>query len=153
LPILDGWQVMSQLQADPETASIPVHFISAVDAAERGKAMGAVGYLVKPATRGDLIEMVEALARPNAKRGSRRILIVEDDADVAASLDQLLTSEQLQTCGVTGARAALAALERERFACMILDLSLPDMDGLDLLAQVQARAVGDVPPVIVYTAR
>src|SRR5205823_1049768 len=47
LPDIDGWQIIEELHRNPRTASIPVHFVSAVDGAERGMAMGAVGYLTK----------------------------------------------------------------------------------------------------------
>jgi CheY-like chemotaxis protein len=49
------------------------------------------------------------------------------------------------------AGAALGALDRDRFDCLILDLTLPDMDGLELLERVRSRA--EPPAVVVHTAR
>jgi CheY-like chemotaxis protein len=56
---------------------------------------------------------------------------------------------------VSSAEEALAALRRERFGCMILDLSLPAMTGLDLLQALREEGVagGGGPKVVVYTAR
>ena len=152
LPDLDGWQVMERLRADPRTANIPVHFVSAADAAERALAMGAVGYLTKPATRNELTEVVYALA-PRAPSRAQRVLVVEPDAEQGHSLVRELSAEKLQVQHVVDAQGALSALERERFACMILDLSLRDMDGLEFLQSVRRRCGADAPSIIIYTAR
>jgi CheY-like chemotaxis protein/signal transduction histidine kinase len=151
LPDVDGWTVMERLHADPETASIPVHFISASDGGERGMAMGAVGYLTKPASHRDLARVIDSLV-PKRERDCR-VLVVEDDGDTADSLVRRLAGERLVARRVASAREALAALESERFDCMILDLSLPDMDGLELLAALQERGAPESPPVVVYTGR
>jgi signal transduction histidine kinase/CheY-like chemotaxis protein len=152
LPDLDGWQVMEQLRQSPLTASIPVHFVSAADASERALAMGAVGYLTKPATRNELTEVVNALA-PRAPRQAQRVLVVEPDAEQGHSLVRELSAEKLQVRHVVDARSALSALEQERFACMILDLSLRDMDGLEFLQSIRQRCGADAPSIIIYTAR
>ncbi|HVR03319.1 MAG TPA: response regulator, partial [Polyangia bacterium] len=138
LPDMDGWRVMEKLRADPNTAAIPVHFVSALDASERGLAMGAVGYLTKPVTRRDLVSVLESLV-PRAGERSARFLVVEDDAFTADSIVRVLEAERLETRRVSSAEAALAVLSRERFDCMILDLSLADMSGLDLLQALREQ--------------
>ncbi|HEX3598465.1 MAG TPA: response regulator [Polyangiaceae bacterium] len=151
LPDLDGFTVMARLKRDPATSNIPVHFMSAVDTPERGLALGAVGYLTKPATRGELVDMVRTLAPMSDSPG--RVLVVEDDREMGESLIKLLSGEHLEAEHVTSARSALEALTREEFGCMILDLGLPDMDGLGLLETIESRPDAHKPPVVVYTAR
>ncbi|MFO0746697.1 MAG: response regulator [Myxococcota bacterium] len=151
LPDSDGFALMGRLQSDPATATIPVHFVSAVDAAEHGLSLGAIGYLVKPAVRRDLVRVIESLA-PTAAARARRILVVEDDVATGDSLLKMLAAESLEAERVTSAAAALQALE-QGFGCMILDLALPDMDGLHLLERVRAARGADMPSVVVYTAR
>jgi CheY-like chemotaxis protein len=56
LPRLDGWQVLAELKADPETAAIPVVIASVVDDRPRGLALGADGYLLKPIRRDELVD-------------------------------------------------------------------------------------------------
>jgi signal transduction histidine kinase/CheY-like chemotaxis protein len=63
LPGLDGWEVLAQLRAAPETADLPVVVVSVVDERQRGLALGASEYLLKPVQRSDL---VAALARVGA---------------------------------------------------------------------------------------
>jgi CheY-like chemotaxis protein len=152
LPDISGWTVMEHLRHDARTRSIPVHFISGVDAPERGLALGAVGYLTKPATRSELIGVVQALQRPSSS-GSNEILLVEDDAVEGESLSRVLAREGLEVTLVKDGAAALVALEKGQFGCMILDLGLPDMDGLGLLTEVHARPGLHSPPVVVHTAR
>jgi CheY-like chemotaxis protein/signal transduction histidine kinase len=151
LPDMDGWRVMEKLRAEPSTATIPVHFVSALDASERGLAMGAVGYLTKPASQRDLLGVIEALVPSQAD--SARFLVVEDDSVTADSLLRLLQAEQLDARRVSSAEEALAVLAHERFGCMILDLSLPEMGGLELLQTLRNSDVSKVPKVVVYTAR
>lgn len=153
LPGVDGWGVMERLRAEPETAAIPVHVVSANEAAgERGMAMGAVGYLTKPASPRDIVRVIDSLVR---RPGDElpRVLVVEDDVDTAESVVAKLTAERLEVRRVNNAGQAVEALRRDPFACMILDLSLPDMDGLELLQSLPQRAGPDVPAVIVYTGR
>jgi CheY-like chemotaxis protein len=150
LPDVDGFGVMEALRSDVATSAIPVHFISAMQAGERGMAMGAVGYLTKPASPRDLERAVESLAR--MRDSQHRILIVEDDTEVAESLARRLQGDQMEATRATSAAEARSWLARERFACMVLDLSLPDMDGLELLRTLHEEGV-DAPPVIVHTGR
>jgi CheY-like chemotaxis protein/signal transduction histidine kinase len=152
LPDTDGWQVMEALRADAATADIPVHFVSALDGAERGLAMGAIGYLRKPVTRIDLVNVIDALVPPATARNTR-FLVVEDDALTASSVVRMLEAERLVATRVSSAEQALELLRRERFGCMILDLSLPEMSGLDLLRTLRDEAVPDPPRVVVHTAR
>jgi CheY-like chemotaxis protein/signal transduction histidine kinase/HAMP domain-containing protein len=152
LPDIDGWTVMEHLGFDAETRRIPVHFVSSLDSPERGLAMGAVGYLTKPATREDLIGVVETLAPQTIER-SRRILVIEDDTARGESLVERLESEGMQARHVQSGGAALDTLTRDQFSCIVLDLGLPDMDGLGFLERLRARGDIEAPPVIVYTGR
>jgi CheY-like chemotaxis protein len=150
LPDIDGFKVMERLRADPKTAHIPVHIVSAMQEKERGRRAGAVGYLTKPAAKSELRDAVQSLVS-EATQG--RMLVVEDDALTGDSVMDALASEHIAAHRVTSAAAAVAALEAEPFAGLILDLSLPDMDGLDLLELVQKRIGDRMPPVVVYTGR
>jgi CheY-like chemotaxis protein/signal transduction histidine kinase len=148
---LDGFTLMEMLRADPATATIPVHFVSALDAPERGLALGAIGYLTKPASRQDLTRMVEALI-PRAAARSCRVLLIEDDALLSDSVLSLLREDGFEARRATSAAEALAILAQERFQCLILDLGLPDMDGLDLLQKLVEQGT-EMPSVVVYTGR
>jgi CheY-like chemotaxis protein/signal transduction histidine kinase len=152
LPDIDGWAVMERLRADAATTDIPVHFISAIDSPQRGIALGAVGYLTKPISRDELVGMVRVLV-PASEANSPRILVVEDDAKEGASLVELLRAEPIDVLHVRSAQDALGQLAQGGVGCMILDLGLPDMDGLGLLETLRARSDIQYPRVIVHTGR
>jgi CheY-like chemotaxis protein len=152
LPDTDGWRVMEMLRADPATARIPVHFVTALDAADRAMALGAVGYLTKPASKDDLVRMVDTLTS-KTEEGANRVLVVEDDALTGDSVARQLTAEKLEVHRARSAAEAFQALLQARFGCIVLDLGLPDMDGLDLLEALRARHGAAMPSVVIYTAR
>ena len=59
IPDLDGWTVLAAIKGDPELAGIPVILMSIVDQKNRGYALGAADYLVKPVV--DRTKLVETL--------------------------------------------------------------------------------------------
>jgi len=80
-----------------------------------------------------------------------RILIVEDEPRLASFLEKGLKSNGFTTSVAADGASAVLAASDEDFDLMVLDLGLPDIDGLDVLEQVRSR--GDRLPVIVLTAR
>lgn len=78
------------------------------------------------------------------------ILIVDDEPTIADTLDYALRSEGFATHCVGLGRDALAALHNLNIALVILDIGLPDMNGLDVCREL--RRTSDVP-VIFLTAR
>jgi CheY-like chemotaxis protein len=152
LPDIDGWTVMERLRHDPVTRSVPVHFISGVEAPERAFSLGAVGYLTKPATPQELVGAIRLLLRP-PEADQAKVLVVEDDADQGGSLLELLERAGMDAEHVGSGRAALEALAKQRFGCVILDLGLPDMDGLGLLETLRTQEGLPMPPVVVHTGR
>ena len=137
---------------DVRTRHIPVHIVSVDDDAQPALAGGAIGYLLKPVRREQLVGMLEGLETHMAQK-MRRVLVVEDDARQAESVRLLLASREVETMVVQTAAACLEKLGQETFDCMVLDLNLPDKPGLDLLEQLSADESVGFPPVIVYTGR
>jgi len=74
LPGMDGWELLTALKADTETAAIPVIVMSIVDERSRGLAMGATEYLTKPVGRDQLLD---ALARAGVASTGREPSRVE----------------------------------------------------------------------------
>ncbi|MBW2257154.1 MAG: response regulator, partial [Deltaproteobacteria bacterium] len=59
MPDLDGWFVLELLKRDPDLCDIPVVLVTMVDDREKGMALGAVEYLVKPVGRDRLLEVID----------------------------------------------------------------------------------------------
>jgi CheY-like chemotaxis protein/signal transduction histidine kinase/CHASE3 domain sensor protein len=151
LPGMDGWTVMERLKADETTRHIPVHFISATDEAGRGRELGAVGFLTKPVSREAIGSAFERLLH-FAEGRTRRLLIVDDDADSRAAVRTMLRREGVQIDEADTAEAALRMSNEGSYDCIVLDLTLPGMSGMELLEQLAATSAG-VPPVVIYSGR
>ena len=80
-----------------------------------------------------------------------RILLVEDDRMIGESLRSALRQSGYAADWVRDGRAADGTLATERFDLVLLDLGLPQRDGIEVLQALRAR--GDRTPVIVLTAR
>jgi len=79
------------------------------------------------------------------------VLLVDDDAAIRRAVGAGLELEGFRVVRASGGRAALAANESARPSVILLDLAMPDLDGLEVLAQL--RAAGDDVPVCVLSAR
>ncbi|WP_110298287.1 response regulator [Blastomonas natatoria] len=152
LPDQSGLTVLDQLKHKDETRHIPIHVISGADQSQTAMALGAIGFLGKPARRDELADALSTLQAKLASR-MRRVLIVEDDAVQRDAVGQLLKSQDVETVGVGTAAECLERLRTESFDCMVLDLSLPDASGFTLLEELSADGDQAFPPVIVYTGR
>jgi len=79
------------------------------------------------------------------------VLLIEDDALIGDSVRQALGSESIQVTWRRNGAGILPTLEAERFDAVLLDLSLPCQDGIDVLNTM--RRNGHDLPVLILTAR
>lgn len=68
-----------------------------------------------------------------------KILLVEDDRAIVQTLSEFLSGENFHVRAVSGQTAALAALERESFDLLLLDISLPDGNGYALCRAIKEQ--------------
>ena len=152
LPDVSGLSVLERLKRDPATRHIPVHVVSGLERSQVAMELGAIGYVIKPATRERLVGAIQQL-EATSQRDVRRLLIVEDDSELRTNLQLLLGRDQLEITGVGTISEALAELAASTFDCMVTDLALPDGSGYDLLERMAGNDAVAFPPVIVYTGR
>ncbi|MBH1642092.1 response regulator [Stenotrophomonas maltophilia] len=152
LPDVSGLSVLERLKRNPDTRHIPVHVVSATDRSQVARELGAIGFAIKPTTRERLVSAIEQLEQ-TSQRDVRRLLIVEDDSELRRNLELLLGRDQLQIVAVGTLAGALEQLSTVTFDCMVMDLSLPDGSGYDLLEHMAGNDDVGFPPVIVYTGR
>ena len=80
-----------------------------------------------------------------------RVLLVEDDVMIAQGLQTGLRQGGFAVDLMRDAKSAAVALQTSAFDVVLLDLGLPDRDGIDVLRELRKR--GDSTPVIILTAR
>jgi signal transduction histidine kinase/CheY-like chemotaxis protein/CHASE3 domain sensor protein len=151
LPDRSGLAVLDSLKRDPRTRHVPVHVISGSDHTRTALEMGAAGYALKPVERERLVDALRNLETRFTQK-LRRVLIVEDDAALRDSTARLLAADDVETVAVGTTAEAIAQLGMMTFDCVVLDLSLPDRSGFDLLDDMAHGNYG-FPPVIIYTGR
>jgi len=77
------------------------------------------------------------------------VFVVDDDADLRESLAWLIESAGLRVKAYSTAQEFLASYEPEQPGCLVLDVRLPGLSGLDLQAELARR--GGAPPTIIIT--
>jgi CheY-like chemotaxis protein len=153
LPDMAGWVVLDVLKHDLATRHIPVNVVSGSNDDGRGRRMGAIHTLNKPADVSDIRSMFTAVA-DFLKPGPRHVLVAEDDANQRQVVKHMIESDDIAiTCVGTG-EAVLAELSGPTtYDCLVLDLGLPDIDGIDLIERVKDQLKQKSLPVIVHTGR
>ncbi len=152
LPDVDGWELLEQLKRDPTTKDIPVHVISGEEQWQRALDSGAFAHLKKPASEDALTHAFDQLLG-FADTRTRNVLVVEDDVTQISAMANLIQSGEVMVTAVCTGAEALRALDRATFDCVIIDLGLPDIDGLTLIERIKHHEAHERVPVIVYTGR
>ncbi|HEX5222210.1 MAG TPA: response regulator [Verrucomicrobiae bacterium] len=85
-------------------------------------------------------------------RGIAKILLVDDEERNLEVLESILASPDLQLIRAQTPEAALLALVRDEFACIVLDVQMPGMTGLELASLIKTRKRCSHVPIIFLTA-
>ncbi len=112
---------------------------------------GAFDYLIKPVTRADLRKAIQSAGKISGER-VRHILVIDDDDDFRHLLSRMLTAldpELLVSTACDGSQA-LTMLEECAPDLIFLDVSMPKMDGWEVLAfKEQTRDLRHIPVTII----
>ncbi len=152
LPGLSGMTLLEEIKNMPNLRHIPVHMISGMDFQKNALRMGAVGYLGKPVTMTGMRSALERIEHVISQK-VKRLLIVEDDPTQRKAITELIKGQDTEITSVESGSEALPLIRSGRFDCVILDLNLKDMNGLDLLEKLHDEQRLTLPPIIVYTGK
>jgi CheY-like chemotaxis protein/HPt (histidine-containing phosphotransfer) domain-containing protein len=173
MPEVDGLSLAERIRSDEALADLPIIVLSSAgqqgDAA-RCRALGAT-YLTKPVKQSDLLRTIEAVlacgggttgsaARPQeslqpAPAPERlRVLVAEDSPVNQALATRLLAKLGHEAVVVGDGREALEALDRDCFDLVLMDVQMPELDGLEATALLRRREseTGAHVPVVAMTA-
>jgi signal transduction histidine kinase/DNA-binding response OmpR family regulator len=151
LPGIDGWEVLAQLKADPETAAIPVIVVSMLDERGRGFALGAAEYLVKPVGKDPLLA---ALHRAAAIPERQHTVVAIDDDFLAIELVRAsLEPEGWTVLGAATGQEGLALIRERKPSAVLLDLLMPGMDGFEVVEALRADPDTKSVPVVILTSK
>ncbi|MGA9529784.1 MAG: ATP-binding protein [Terriglobales bacterium] len=144
-----SWQLLQNLKENPTTKDIPVFVVTVVENENKALALGATAFHAKPIDRLWLIDQLQGVIGPSL----RQILIVDDDDISRYLLRGLLGSTGFRLlearCGKEGLKLAVD----NRPNLIILDLSMPDLTGFEVLNILKNDPVTQHIPVVIYTSQ
>jgi PAS domain S-box-containing protein len=149
MPGMNGWDLLSELKADPLLATIPVIVVSIVAQESRASLLGAIDLVQKPVDRETLFRVL----RRNLGSSRPRILVVDDSPDMRRLLRELLEELASELRMAEHGQEALTVLREFAPDVIITDLLMPVMDGLTFLEILRGTARFQHVPVIVVTAK
>jgi PAS domain S-box-containing protein len=171
MPVHDGFDLTAEIRGDAELNSTVIMMLSSADQADdvaRCDALGIAAYLTKPVKQSDVFDALalalklggtdaaakaRGAARPRSF-GPLRILLAEDSLVNQKLAVALLTAHGHDVMIVGNGREAVAAVAHEKFDVVLMDVQMPEMDGLEATAAIRGRERlhGGHVPIIAMTA-
>jgi len=151
LPDTSGWKVLDLLRNDLNYRHIPVHLISGEENRELAIRRGARSFLLKPLENEALTELFQDIVA-DAQKIIKKVLVVEDNEVDSSQIVKILGNGVLEVTIATTGKQALHENDIKTFDCIILDYTLPDISGTELLEKV-SQSKRKLTPVIVYSAK
>jgi CheY-like chemotaxis protein/HPt (histidine-containing phosphotransfer) domain-containing protein len=168
MPDADGFVLAKSIEADQRFSGVRVILLTSSSALDR-PAPCIAARLTKPAKQSDLLDTILALNVPRATsppdtrskpahaRGpaaAPKVLVAEDNATNQKLLVTLLEERGYEVAVARTGRDALERLETERFDVVLMDVQMPEMDGLEATAAIRERerATGAHVPIVAMTA-
>ncbi len=175
MPGMDGFQFVERLRKRPELATATIMMLTSAGHrgdAERCKALGISAYLLKPIRQSELREAIARVLKAKEQQGAiplitrfslydardpssvLRVLLVEDNP-----VNQRLATRMLEKRGhrvvlAGNGREAVEALAKGKFDLVLMDVQMPEMDGIQATAAIREKEKGSDMhlPVIALTA-
>jgi PAS domain S-box-containing protein len=147
MPGLDGFDVTAVLKNDPQTATIPILIITVVEDMQKAFRLGANDYLTKPISLELLLQKVNFLLAGKQKK----IVCVDDDPSILKSLEfELGKCGYSATCCTSG-QGALTLISESPPDLIILDINMPEMDGIEFMQNLKNNPQSVKIPVVIMT--
>jgi signal transduction histidine kinase/CheY-like chemotaxis protein len=144
-----SWQLLQDLKQNSSTRDIPVFVVTVVENEAKAMALGATAFHAKPIDRAWLLAQLQTtLVR---ERG--QILIIDDDEVSRYLLKGVLGNGGYRLLEARGGNEGLRLAKESKPDLIILDLSMPDLSGFEVLDQLKMDPKTQQIPVVIYTSQ
>lgn len=153
MPDASAWQWLAEIKAAPATKHIPVIVATAVDDPQKGLALGADAYAVKPVDRGWLLDqLVKLTGRERRSPGTAPLaLLIDDQESDRYVLRRLVAAAGCSVVEAADGHEGLKLALQMGPDVIFLDWSMPQLSGREVIEQLQAGPATSGIPVVVVT--
>ena len=176
LPDISGLEVLNELKKIKELAYIPVYIMSAQEETKKVNESNITGYLQKPIGRDEIREAIRELSQntqklshlkthpegfllgmdtPSGKKllKGKKILVVDDDVRNIYVLSSALEEEGAIVIDALDGKKALEKLKKENVDIILMDIMMPEMNGLETIKAIRKNKKLQMIPIIAVTAK
>ncbi|HEU5289879.1 MAG TPA: HAMP domain-containing protein [Cyclobacteriaceae bacterium] len=151
LPETSGWKVIELLRNDLNYRHIPIHVISGEENRALALKRGARSFLLKPLNNDMLSDLfLDIISYHN--KAIKNILVIEDNELDSSQIAKIHQDDKLHVTIADNGKKAINLVKEQQFDCIILDYTLPDMPGTEVIHEIN-KAKRKLTPVIVYSAK
>jgi HAMP domain-containing protein/signal transduction histidine kinase/CheY-like chemotaxis protein len=151
LPDTSGWKVLDLLRNDLNYRHIPIHLISGEENRVLALKRGARSFLFKPLENEALNALFEDIVSYDKKQ-VKNVLVVEDNELDSSQIVKLLQDDAVRVTIANTGKKAIELISAREYDCIILDYTLPDISGTELVSRV-GEVKKKITPMIVYSAK
>ncbi|MBW8880547.1 MAG: response regulator, partial [Asticcacaulis sp.] len=150
LPDMQGWRVMERLKNDMATRHIPICIISTDESRDRALSSGALTFVTKPIQKHEVIDDLLGSLVQYLNRQTRRVLVVEPDAERREAITRPLNIEGIELVTAKDAGTALKKLNKQAVDAILISAAAPEVID-DLIRQAEsAGAIAGRTPVVLF---
>jgi len=146
----NSWDLLQSLKRDPVTAAIPVLVITVVENRDKALSLGADAFHAKPVER---TWLVQQLQRALDLGPHRRLLIIDDDEISRYVVRTVLSHLDFDFLEAAAGHEGLMKARETNPDAIILDLTMPDLSGVEVLKRLKEDDRTSQIPVIIYTSK
>lgn len=152
LPDINGWKVIDILKENQITKNIPIHIISGrEEELMSNNFQGIIGYLKKPVNLGDIYNLFNKV-QGNGANSLKNLLVADETVEEHSMLIDSLSKTGANITVLNSGAQIYNLMKTKKFDCIILDLKLKDMNGLELLNKLDKEHMINLP-ILIYTEK
>ncbi|MDR7370180.1 HAMP domain-containing protein [Flavobacterium aquidurense] len=151
MPDTSGWKILDRLKTDFNLRHIPVYIISGEDERNKGLKRGARNFFLKPVKNDSLAYLFNDIHDFKNKK-VKNLLVVDDNELELSRIINAIDGDDITISSAKTASEAVTLIQEKSFDCIILDLVLPDADGLDIITDLENNIAGQETAIIIHSA-